>query len=203
MTHAIQPVPLPAGWLHRPGTPADDLDLLVLLLNSYDPLADPPDRLDTVTWLAGALTAAGHGDVAATLTSRDVRALRRLRSRLRQAFTCTQAAQAVDILNPLLLAARAVPVLVENENGGLSLRVAPESTGYAALAARLPAALAAYIAEYGPQRLGTCAAAPCTCAFIDRTRPSKRRYCCDLCNDRAAASAYRRRRRASGGQGGT
>jgi predicted RNA-binding Zn ribbon-like protein len=71
--------------------------------------------------------------------------------------------------------------------------------GLPALAARLPAALAAHVARHGLTRLGSCAAHPCACVYVDRTRAGRRRYCCDLCNDRAAA-AYRNRHSPAGKQ---
>jgi predicted RNA-binding Zn ribbon-like protein len=56
-------------------------------------------------------------------------------------------------------------------------------------------ALARAVAVGGTQRVGTCAAPPCRCVYIDRTRAARQRYCCDVCNDRAAATAYRARQR--------
>jgi predicted RNA-binding Zn ribbon-like protein len=73
--------------------------------------------------------------------------------------------------------------------------VAPGARGLAALEARLPAALAGHLASEGTARLGTCAALPCQCSFIDRTRGRTRRFCCTACNDRAAARHYRERKR--------
>jgi len=46
-------------WLERPGEPASDLDLVVLLLNSLDLLADPADRLAGLDWLREVLAAVG------------------------------------------------------------------------------------------------------------------------------------------------
>jgi predicted RNA-binding Zn ribbon-like protein len=46
----------------------------------------------------------------------------------------------------------------------------------------------------GPGRFGTCAGEPCRCAYVDRTRAGRQRFCCQLCNDRVAAAAYRSRR---------
>jgi len=96
----------------------------------------------------------------------------------------------------MLVRASAVPQLVPSGDG-LRLQVAPEARGLAALSARLPAALAEYVARRGIGRLGTCAALPCECAFLDRTRAQTRRFCCTACNDRAAALLYRRRKRAT------
>ena len=48
-------VQFPVDWLDpRAGDAATDLDLAVLLVNSYDALADPPDRLRDLRWLRAA-----------------------------------------------------------------------------------------------------------------------------------------------------
>jgi predicted RNA-binding Zn ribbon-like protein len=54
-------------------------------------------------------------------------------------------------------------------------------------------ALAHTLEVGGLERLGACAGSPCHCVYIDRTRAGRQRYCCELCNDRMAAAAYRRR----------
>jgi predicted RNA-binding Zn ribbon-like protein len=188
----------PAGWLRAAGgAPADDLELAVLLVNSYDELADPPDRLTTIDWYAAVLRAVGHAEHAAALGPGDLGILRALRCGLRAAFTAATAEAAAQALNPLLLTAAAVPVLVLEPDGRTRLGVAPGVTGLPALAARLPTALAGHIARHGLTRLGWCAAHPCACVYVDRTRAGNRRYCCDLCNDRAAAAAYRNRHSAA------
>ncbi len=188
----------PVDWLERgAGHRASDLDLAVLLVNSHDLLEDPPDRLHDLAWLTGALTRVGHGDLASALTRSDLPRLRSLRGALRAAFEAPDPRTAAAALNPQLVKARAVFLLdVPPRPRGARARFvpAPDRTGYAALAARLPAALAAHIAEHGVGRLGVCASDPCRCAFVDRTRAGTRRYCCTICNDRYAARAYRRRR---------
>ncbi len=190
---------IPPGWVHRTSdAPADDLDLAVLLLNSLDLLENPPDRLTSVSWYADMLAAAGHRDLAAGLTEADLEPLRELRALLRLVFTADSVDEAAEILNPLLVEHHAVPVLVTDEPGTPELRVAPTATGFTALAARLPAAAATLIAESELRRLGTCAGDPCQCAFVDRSRSGNRRFCCDWCNDRAAAAAYRRRKKSVG-----
>ena len=191
------PMPFPPDWLPGGvGRPATDLDLVVLLVNSYDLLEDPPDRLHDLSWFGRALRAAQHPELADSLAASDVPGLRSLRDALREVFETADATAAAAILNPLLSAGRAVPVLVPDESGGAALAVAPDRTGLAALQARLPAALATFVATRGMQRLGTCSAGPCACAFVDRTRAATRRYCCSYCNDRAAARNYRARKRA-------
>jgi predicted RNA-binding Zn ribbon-like protein len=181
-------------WLERPGAPASDLDLVVLLLNSLDLLEKPADRLTGLTWFQAVLAEVGRDDIGAALRPGDVGGLRELRESLRAVFQADSPAQAAAILNPLLTGAAAVPQLVVSA-GRAELQVAPGERGLAALAARLPAALAGHIARRGTGRLGTCAALPCQCAFVDHTRAQTRRYCCTACNDRAAARLYRQRRR--------
>jgi predicted RNA-binding Zn ribbon-like protein len=172
------------------------LDLAVLLLNSLDLLADPPDRLTDLDWLREVLAAVGREDVGGALTAEDLAGLRQLRESLRAVFQAKSPAEAASLLNPMLVHAPAIPQLVASD-GSLQLQVAPQARGLAALSARLPAALAEHIVHRGPGRLGTCAALPCQCAFIDRTRAGTRRFCCTACNDRAAALLYRRRKRAA------
>src|SRR5688572_13003375 len=106
-------MPFPPDWLAgEPGVPASDLELVVLLVNSYDGLEDPPDRLHDLTWLRSALHAAHHDRLADDLRDRDVPALRALRDRLRSVFQAADPATAVEVLNPLLIEAAAVPELV-------------------------------------------------------------------------------------------
>lgn len=183
-----------ADWLERRGGPATDLDLVVLLLNSLDLLEDPADRLSDLTWLRGVLADVGHEDIARALRPGDLDGLRELRESLRAVFAAESAQEAAELLNPMLVRESAVPQLVVSD-GGIRLDVAPGRRGLAALAARLPAALAEHVARRGTGRLGTCAALPCQCSFIDHTRAATRRYCCIACNDRAAARLYRARKR--------
>lgn len=183
-------------WLERPGEPASDLDLVVLLLNSLDLLDDPPDRLADLDWFREVLAAVGREDIGGALTAEDLPGLRQLRESLRAVFQAGSPAEAASLLNPMLVRASAIPQLVAS-GGSLRLQVAPQARGFAALSARLPAALAEHIAHRGLGRLGTCAGLPCQCAFIDRTRARTRRFCSTACNDRAASLLYRRRKRAA------
>jgi predicted RNA-binding Zn ribbon-like protein len=191
-------VSFPIDWLERGAErPVGDLDLALLLVNSHDLLEDPADRLGDLTWITGVLTWSGHRDVAEGLTRADLPRLRALRALLRAAFEAPDLTTVADLLNPQLVKARAVHLLDPAPGSGVDARfvVAPDRTGYAALAARLPAALAAQVADHGVVRLGICSSDPCRCAFVDRTRAGTRRYCCTVCNDRHAARAYRRRRK--------
>ena len=189
----------PLDWLERSShDPATDLDLAVLLVNSHDLLEDPADRLGDLAWFTGVLHHVGHRDLADSLTRTDLPRLRSLRAVLRAAFEAPDIGTAATVLNPQLIKSRAVFLLdvpSRPKRTGARFVAAPDRTGYAALAARLPAAVAAHVAEHGVGRLGVCSSDPCRCAFVDRTRAGTRRYCCTICNDRYAARAYRRRRR--------
>jgi predicted RNA-binding Zn ribbon-like protein len=194
------PTSFPLDWLERGADhPASDLDLAVLLVNSHDLLDDPADRLGDLSWLTRTRTEVGHRDLAGALTRSDLARLRALRGVLRSAFEATDLTTAAAVLNPQLTKARAVFLLdVRSRPAGAQFVARPDLTGYAALAARLPAAVAEHLAEHGVGRLGICSSDPCRCAYVDRTRAGTRRYCCTVCNDRYAARAYRRRRRGAG-----
>jgi predicted RNA-binding Zn ribbon-like protein len=181
---------VPPEWLTARGQgPASDLDLAVVLLNSLDLLEEPADRLDDLAWWRDALRQLGHSRLAAAQRRADLPRLRDLRETLRRVFECQRDEDAAALLNPALVEAGAV------------LQVGPEGLTVSAtssdsdLAARLLAAVAGHVAEHGVARLGTCSSDPCRCAYVDRTRAGTRRYCCSVCNDRAAARAYRRRQR--------
>jgi len=58
------------------------------------------------------------------------------------------------------------------------------------------ASLLEAIRDDGWERFGICDAAPCCCVYVDRSKNRRRRYCSQLCTDRAAQAAYRSRRRA-------
>jgi predicted RNA-binding Zn ribbon-like protein len=184
----------PDDWLADPSAPASDVELALLLVNSHDLLEDPPDRLSDLRWLTHVLRHAGHAAVADALAPRDLPRLRRLRDALRVVFEASDDAVAAEVLNPLLQRARAVPLLVAGDSGGVELVIGTGLTGVAAMEARLPAALAAFVAEHGVRRLGVCGSDPCRCVYVDRTRAGTRKYCCSYCNDRRAAREYRRRR---------
>jgi predicted RNA-binding Zn ribbon-like protein len=190
-------VRFPADWLDpHAGGVATDLDLAVLLVNSYDALDDPPDRLHDLRWLTGVLSQVGHAAIAEALTDDDLAALTELRSGLRAAFEAADVAGAARVLNPMMAEARAVPALVADLASPSAARLATGASaeGLQALQIRLPVAVADRIAARGITTLGACGSDPCRCVFVDRTRAGTRRYCCGWCNDRAAARAYRRRR---------
>jgi predicted RNA-binding Zn ribbon-like protein len=165
-------------------TAASDLDLAVLLLNSVDLLEEPPDRMATdLVWWRRVLSRNGHEELAAAQRDEDLPVLQSLRATIRTVFECREPDEARQVLNVALLYAEAV---VQVGRDGLEVG--------GGLRGRLLFAVARHLAEHGVDRLGICASDPCRCAYVDRTRGGTRRYCCTLCNDRAAARAYRRRK---------
>jgi hypothetical protein len=122
-------------WLERPGEPASDLDLVVLLLNSLDLLDDPPDRLTDLGWLREVLAAVGRADIGDALTAEDLAGLRELRESLRAVFQARSPAEAASLLNPMLVHASAIPQLVASGGshhregtGGTSLAISSQSS---------------------------------------------------------------------------
>ena len=182
--------------------PATDpsLQLAVAFVNTYDLLENPPDALSVPRAVALA-RAYGFADLADRLGAHDgeptLDRLRALRGRLYQIFAAGTPDATVDALNAALdrqtLRLRAflrpdgtVRVGAVHAEGG--------ADPVGELAALVTDAMAHAMSVGGPERFGTCVADPCRCAYVDRTRAGRQRFCCQLCNDRTAAAAYRTRR---------
>lgn len=173
--------------------PASPADLAVALVNTWDLVAEPPELLADDATAHRFLLRHGYGEDAAALGPDPAVRMRALRDRLR-AVVHAPPPGAAELLNALLVDTGAVPRLVPAGDGWV-LDAGPAAPGLDRVAARAASGLARFVAERGFARVGTCAAAPCDCAYLDRTRAGTRRYCCTFCADRAAAAAYRRRRR--------
>jgi predicted RNA-binding Zn ribbon-like protein len=173
----------------------DSIGLAVGLVNTWDALHEPPERLRDAETLRVLLRWFELDEAALRTTERDLEPIRRVRDRLRRAFDVQTEEEAVAELNALARHAGAVPQL-ERENGGWAFRYgASRRTLARELAGRASVALLRVIEQKGWDRFGLCAAAPCCCVYVDRSRNRSRRYCCELCADRAAQAALRRRRR--------
>jgi predicted RNA-binding Zn ribbon-like protein len=174
----------------------DSIALAVALVNTWDVLNDPPEHLDNVEMLQLILREFGLKEEAERAKEDDLAQIRRLRDRLRQAFETEDEELAVRELNAVARDAAAVPQL-ERGNGGWAFRYGRGSRALATdLAGRTSVALLGVIEQEGWNRFGLCAASPCCCVFVDRSRNRSRRYCCHYCADRATQAAARRRRRA-------
>jgi predicted RNA-binding Zn ribbon-like protein len=172
--------------------PADhDVDLAVELINTYWVLDSPPDSLIDISAFQRILRDAAEDNLADQLGPTDLDELRALRDRLKPVFAAGTIEEAVSALNPMLRKTTAGQLALRDRTAHWD--PAAGQHGMAALRARLLAALAAHLVRHGIVRLGVCQAAPCNCVYVDHSRARTRRYCCDQCNDRAAAAAYRRR----------
>jgi predicted RNA-binding Zn ribbon-like protein len=169
-----------------------DLDLAVELINTRYVRADLPDRLTAVALYQDVLRKLGARDLACQLSPGDLNALRVLRADLAPVFAAATVEDAVRLLDPMLRDA-VIPTRLTAIGGAASWTWGTDQRGIDALRARLLAALAAHLVRHGVSRLGVCQANPCPGVFVDRGRARTRRYCCDRCNDRAAALAYRQR----------
>jgi predicted RNA-binding Zn ribbon-like protein len=147
---------------------------------------------DDLGWWRRALARNGHDELAGEQRDEDLPMLQALRGTIRTVFEGADDERARTLLNAALLEAGAVVQL-----GPAGLGVTGTGPG-GDLPARLLVAVATQVVERGVRRFGICASDPCRCAYVDQTRGGTRRYCCTLCNDRAAARAYRRRRSETG-----
>jgi len=169
--------------------------LAVDLLNSWDELEPDPDLLSP-RYLRRYLEFHGFEAAAAAVDEASVTPARALRERLREAFDATSEEEAVATLNALL-AEHGRPPQLERAGREWRFRYGPdEGAGVEFLAAPTALGLLETIREHGLSRFGRCSAHPCRCVYVDRSRNRSRRYCCDLCADRANQAAARRRRQA-------
>ena len=172
--------------------PPDDpaLHLAVAFVNTYDLLEDPPDYLTAER--AGRLADRfGQPYLAAPLRHADLDALRAVRDRLYGVFAADTDDGKLAALDDVLAH---VDARARMRDGRLAA-VAADADPVRRLGALCADALARAMAVGGPGRFGTCAGHPCRCGYVDRTRAGRQRFCCQLCNDRTAAAAYRQRRR--------
>jgi predicted RNA-binding Zn ribbon-like protein len=112
-------------------------------------------------------------------------------------FETDDVPEVASALNALATESGAVPRLAPGGDGW-KLEFGPEDGSITGrLAAAAAVALIEIVRAHGLTRFGTCAAEPCMCAYVDRTKNRSKRYCCELCADRAAQRDYRARRRDS------
>ena len=173
--------------------PDDPVELAVALANTWDTREDPPELLVDLETLEHLLR---HRNVRGSdvLTARDLEAVRAVRDQLRAAFDATDETMAVEILNEVLDASRAS---AELQRDGDEWHVRYIGAPVDVVASTAAESLQSAIRVDGWDRLGTCAAAPCSCVFVDRSRNHSRRFCSELCANRYAQASHRRRVRQS------
>ena len=129
------------------------------------------------------------------VTEADIRALHRLRARLKAVFAAPEH-EAAELLNRLLKETDARPHLTDHD-GSWHFHYVPLDAPIAErVGAATAMALASVIAEFGSERLGSCAADNCGDVFVDMSRNRSRRYCDENCASRTNVAAYRRRQKA-------
>ena len=176
--------------------PSDGMAFVVRLLNSWDELEPDPELLRDPAIGARFLRRHGFDDAAARMDEEELAALKAVRARLQAAWDAPDDEAAVALLNALAAEGSAHRTLSRGDSDAWSFRWDEPGLPASAFAPALcAAALLEEIRTHGRRRLGTCVAAPCRCAFVDRSRSHTRRYCCDLCADRANQAARRRRLR--------
>lgn len=170
-----------------------DVDLAVALVNTWDTYDDPHEHLVGIEDLREFLRLVGRPRAARTAGARDLDAVREVRKQLRRVFETGDEAEAVAVLNAVAQDSAAVPRL-ERREAAWTVRFGPDEEDVARhLAASAAGALLEVVRAHGLERFGTCAAAPCTGAYVDRTKNRRKRYCCGLCADRAAQRDHRSR----------
>ncbi|MEV7625810.1 CGNR zinc finger domain-containing protein [Actinoplanes sp. NPDC089786] len=128
-------------------------------------------------------------------TEAELRAVHKLRPRLRQVWEAAGEEQIVVLVNELLREGRALPQLVRHDQFSWHLHAAPSE---APLATRMmvEAAMAFVdmIREDELSRLRRCAADDCDNVLVDLSKNRSKRFCEAGCGNRAAVNAYRARK---------
>jgi predicted RNA-binding Zn ribbon-like protein len=93
-------------------------------------------------------------------------------------------------------------MISDHDPNNLHLHVADRAATVAELlVAESLMGLATLVCDLGADRLGVCAASPCTNVYVDTSPNKSRRYCSDRCSSRANVAAYRARQRKIGAGG--
>lgn len=174
--------------------PDDGLSFALRLANSWDELEDDPELLRDPDIAARFLRRHGLDEAAQLVDRRELRALRALRERVRAAWDAPER-RSVELLNELRASVRAVPRLVRTADRWTYRWDHPGLRASAFAPALAASGLLDEIRDHGKKRLGVCAAAPCRCVFVDRSKSASRRYCSDQCANRRNQAAHRARRR--------
>ncbi len=150
--------------------------------------------------LAGAITAALPSNARGRLSRvapADALRLAGVVSRLRAVFEAADVgdvAMAAEIVNEVIRATEARPVLTSHDGQDLHLHYQEDDADPAAAwGAGCAASLAVVIGSGHADRLGVCSAQRCDRVFVDTSRSGTRRFCGLSCQNRAKAAAYRAR----------
>ncbi|ABL83443.1 MULTISPECIES: CGNR zinc finger domain-containing protein [unclassified Nocardioides] len=156
--------------------------------------ADMADVDDLVAYLDG------RDRLVERATDRDCMLLRKFQRELRPVFEAgatEDTAAVVERLNDLMARHPVTPRISGHDEHDLHLHVATANATVAdLLVGESLLGLATLVCDLGPDRLGVCAAPPCTDVFVDTSPNRSRRYCSERCSSRANVAAFRARRKA-------
>ncbi len=159
-------------------------------------LVNGEDLLSTIDVLAAWVKAREVTGAIAGSTA-ELRAMQRLRDRLRTMFNLAAAgdeAAVIDSLNTLLSESNATPRLVRHDQLPLHLHFTPNDAPLdQRLGAEIAVAMAIVVRDLGYQRFRLCGAPGCGRALVDLTKNQSRRYCDAQCGNRVHVAAYRNR----------
>jgi len=166
--------------------------LAIDLANTFDPWLAQPERLPDAAALRRFLGELGVDGEPAPADLSEVRALREALRRILGAAADEALAGARALVEPVAARVR----LVERDGVWTLGPVAPARASlHDRLALRAVEELVAISRDSGLDRLGRCAAVPCTDVFLDVTKNHGRRFCSQRCSNRAHARLHRARGR--------
>ena len=155
--------------------------------------ADMADVDDLVAYLGG------RDGLPERATDRDCMLLRRFQRELRPVFEAGAAEETAGVVEGLndLMGRHPITPRISGHDGDLHLHVATDNASVAELlVGESLLGLATLVCDLGPNRLGVCAAPPCTDVFVDTSPNQSRRYCTERCSSRANVAAFRARQKA-------
>ncbi|WP_394361972.1 CGNR zinc finger domain-containing protein [Amycolatopsis sp. SB7-3] len=123
----------------------------------------------------------------------DLRAVHRLRLTVRDLINYPDRTELIDGASVLTSAVARLTVLADSARWAVSIR--PGSTVTDSLSLLCGVGILGVVQVLGPERFRKCSAPSCQGAFIDTTRPGRRRYCMPgLCGNRVNVANHRARR---------
>jgi predicted RNA-binding Zn ribbon-like protein len=175
----------------------EPVELAIALVNSFETFAEV-EHLNTpedlVAFVREHSSEWGHDSI--DVTEADVDAVKRFRSRLREAITARDVDRSAHVLNALLDEADARPRVSVHDGSEPHLHFEPADAGLVRwLGAVTAMGLSIVLVEEGLDRFGVCDSDACGDVYVDASRNRSRRHCSDRCTTRENVAAYRRRRR--------
>ncbi|MFI0797745.1 Conserved protein containing a Zn-ribbon-like motif, possibly RNA-binding [Amycolatopsis lurida] len=147
----------------------------------------------------GSLTAfAGLHSLPEPSRPGDLRAVHRLRATVRELIDRPDRARLITGATALTSSIGDVTLLAGSARWAVSAR--PGATAADSLALVCGVGILGVVQSLGAERFRTCGAPACRGAFIDTTRPGRRRYCMPgLCGNRVNVANHRARKRSRDG----